>query len=470
MQQNPADKQADRGSDRAKVAVALSSVWASAALTLMKAVVGMLTGSIGILSEAAHSLLDLFAAALTYYAVQVSGRPADDRYHYGHGKVESVSALIETGLLFVTSGWIIYEAVHRLVVGGIEVEVTWYAVAVMVVSIVVDFFRARALNKVARATRSQALEADALHFSSDILSSTVVLIGLGFAWAGMPGGDAVAAIGVACFVLHIGWQLGKRTIAVLLDSAPEGVAEHATRILEDVQGVLVVDRVRARQVGPAISIDAVASVNRMEHAESIRAIHQRAEKAIRSEIPGVDLLLHLKPVALSSESVAEKIHAVLGKEGLSAHDICVDDSNSEQAMVTLDLEVDELLTVVAAHDIASHVEALIGRELGGGVVVHVHIDPTEKGSMQTEPVGAEETRQILRRIRELSQEINNLDNVHELTARRSDGQLYLTMHCLVDGRLTLKQGHWAGDCLEVRIRQEFPDAAQVKIHIEPGSA
>ena len=461
------DAEESAATNRTKTAVALSSVWASAALTLMKAVVGVLTGSIGILSEAAHSLLDLFAAGLTYYAVRVSGRPADDGYHYGHGKIESVSALIETGLLFVTSAWIIYEAVHRLVAGGIHVEVTWYAFAVMLISILVDFFRARALTKVARETKSQALEADALHFSSDILSSVVVLIGLCFAWYGFPGGDAFAAIGVAFFVLHVGWQLGKRTIAVLLDAAPEGVAEHATRILEDIQGILVVERVRARQVGPIISIDAVVSVNRAEHAESIRLIDLRAEEAIQAEMPGADLLLHLNPVALSSESVAEKIRAVLGKEGLSAHEVCFDDTNSEQPLVTLDLEVDDRLTVFAAHEIASHVESIISAELGSKVVVHVHIDPTEQGNMQSEPVDDLETAQILSRIRQASREVPNVYNVHELTARRSEGKLYLTMHCLVDGALTLKVGHWAGDCLEARIRQEFPDADQVKIHIEP---
>ncbi|MFZ2068012.1 MAG: cation diffusion facilitator family transporter, partial [Xanthobacteraceae bacterium] len=202
-----------------KERAALGSIAASAALTAAKAIVGLLTGSLAILSEAGHSLLDLAATVLTYFAVRISGKPADAEHQYGHGKVESVTALAETALLFLLSGVVIWEAVQRL--GGTQahpVKATAAAFAIIVGSIVVDFFRARTLHRVARRTLSEALDADALHFSSDMWSSIAVLIGLGGVALGYPLSDAIAALVVAVFICIAGWRLGRRTIDTLTDT------------------------------------------------------------------------------------------------------------------------------------------------------------------------------------------------------------------------------------------------------------
>src|SRR5215470_12469988 len=244
-----------------KERVALSSVAASAGLTLAKAVVGVLSGSLGILSEAGHSLVDLGATLLTYFAVRVAGKPADEEHHYGHGKFESVAALAETALLFVLSGVVIWEAFQRLL--GHEsahVEATPWAFGVMAISVIIDFFRARVLDRVARATSSEALEADALHFSSDMWSSIAVLIGLtavafGHGWA-----DSAAAIVVAAFICIAGWRLGRRTIDSLTDVAPPGAAERIRRIARRVRGVIDLERVRARAVGGKVFVDLTAAV------------------------------------------------------------------------------------------------------------------------------------------------------------------------------------------------------------------
>ena len=222
-----------------KESVALSSIFASAGLAVAKAVVGVLTGSLAILSEAGHSLIDCGAAIMTYLAVRISGKPADEEHHYGHGKVESVSALGETALLFLLSGVVIWEAVMRLVNHEPHnVVVTIWAFGVIIVSIVVDFFRARALKRTADATQSQALEADALHFSSDLWASLAVLIGLigvyfGYAWA-----DSAAALVVAVLVCVAGWRLGRRTVETLTDTAPAGATETITAFVEKVPGVV----------------------------------------------------------------------------------------------------------------------------------------------------------------------------------------------------------------------------------------
>src|SRR5919201_6833399 len=244
-----------------KEKVALSSIAASGGLTLAKGAVGLATGSLAILSEAAHSLLDLAATIMTYFAVRVSGRPADEEHHYGHGKVESVTALAETALLFLLSGIVIWEAVQRLFgTHGQHVEATLAAFAVIVASIIVDFFRARLLYRVAAETTSEALEADALHFGSDMWSSAAVLVGLiavalGYAWA-----DSAAAIVVAVFICIAGWRLGRRTVETLTDTAPPGVADKIRALVRRIPGVVAVERLRVRQAGETLFVDLVVAV------------------------------------------------------------------------------------------------------------------------------------------------------------------------------------------------------------------
>src|SRR5947209_9470924 len=228
-----------------KERVALGSVAVSAGLTAAKAAVGLASGSLAIVSEAAHSLIDLAATSMTYFAVRISGKPADEEHHYGHGKVESVAALIETGLLFVLSAVVIWEAVKRLSgAEGHAVEATIWAFVVIAVSIAVDFLRARLLYRVAEETTSAALDADALHFGSDMWSSIAVLIGLVAVAFGYPWADSAAAIIVAVFIVVAGWRLGRRTIETLTDTAPEGAAARISALATRVPGVVAIDRVR----------------------------------------------------------------------------------------------------------------------------------------------------------------------------------------------------------------------------------
>ncbi|MBU4016060.1 cation diffusion facilitator family transporter [Patescibacteria group bacterium] len=278
-----------------KQSVALSSVFASFALTVLKLIVGLATGSMGILSEAAHSLLDLGAATLTFFAVKVGDKEADERHHYGHQKVESVSALIETGLLFLTSIWIIYEAIKRLRTGETEIEVTWYAFAVMIFSIVIDYSRSRALSKVAKETKSQALEADALHFSSDIYSSLTVIAGLVFVSFGVGKADAIAAIGVSFFVMHAGYVLGRRTLDTLVDATPDGSSQKINHIAKQVTGVISVKKLRVRAVGNLTFIDMTITVNSDMTVGNAHKICDEIENKIRASFPHADITIHSEP-------------------------------------------------------------------------------------------------------------------------------------------------------------------------------
>src|SRR5215470_6893293 len=247
---------------REKSLVALSSVGAAVLLTSMKVVVGLATGSIGILSEAAHSGIDLVAALMTFWAVRASSKPPDQDHLYGHGKIENFSALFETGLLLATCVWIAYEAGKRLLFGGGHVEATVWSFLVMGISIIVDLSRSRALAITARKHRSQALEADALHFSTDVWSSAVVILGLlgvwfsqrtGIAW--LARADAVAALGVAGIAALVSIRLGRKAVDDLLDAAPTGLLERIARAASEVEEVVGVSQVRVRRSGPETFAD-----------------------------------------------------------------------------------------------------------------------------------------------------------------------------------------------------------------------
>src|SRR5215467_8496630 len=245
-----------------KRSVAANSVFAAVAITALKIVVGITTGSLGILSEAAHSGLDLVAAVITLFSVRVSDKPADADHPYGHGKVENFSAFIETGLLLLTCIWIIYEAIERLFFRSVKIDPSIAAFAVMLFSMAVDYFRSRALGRIAAKYDSQALQADALHFSTDIWSSGVVIVGLllvllgritGIDW--LRNADPIAALFVAGVVTWVSWRLAHRTIDALLDAAPAGVRARIIAAVSGVDGLLEVDRVRIRRGGNRYFVD-----------------------------------------------------------------------------------------------------------------------------------------------------------------------------------------------------------------------
>ena len=323
-----------------KQKVALTSIAASGGLTLAKGVVGLLTGSLAILSEAAHSLIDLAATVMTYFAVRISGKPADEEHHYGHGKVESVTALAETALLFVLSGVVIWEAVARLTGGQDQVvEVTFWAFAVIVVSIVVDFLRSRALYRVAAETGSEALEADALHFGSDLWSSAAVLIGLGAVALGYKWADAAAAAVVAVFICIAGWRLGRRTIDTLTDTAPAGAGDRIREITAHIPGVVSVVRVRVRPAGGALFVDLIVSVSRTLPLDRVGAIKERVERAVRGEFPKAEVTVNTEPQALDDETLLERVMVIARTRALAIHHVTVH-SIGGRLSVSLDLEVD----------------------------------------------------------------------------------------------------------------------------------
>jgi cation diffusion facilitator family transporter len=450
-----------------KQQVALSSVLASLLLTVMKLVVGLMTGSIGIISEAAHSALDFGAAALTLFAVKISDKPADTKHHYGHAKVESVSALIETGLLVVTSIWIIYAAAERLMAGTTEVEVTWYAVAVMVISIVVDFSRSRALKKVAKETNSQALEADALHFSSDILSSAVVLLGLVFVSLGIAWADAVAGIAVALLVGWAAFSLGKKTIDVLIDAAPEGLGERIEEITMTIGGVIAIDKIRVKPTGPQVFIEMAVCVNRTLSVEKVQRICADIEKKIREEFPVGDITINTRPIALNSETIAERVHVIGLNHNLHAHNISTNLAEQKK-QISFDVEIDQKLTIKQAHDTVNALEEELHREFDEELDICIHLDPLRNDERYTGSLQPGEKELVNNTIIKSSQSIENIHDVHDILIRKSEeGKLFITLHCSFNDDALLEEVHYLTSQLEGAIYRSLPNAGRVIIHAEP---
>jgi cation diffusion facilitator family transporter len=294
-----------------KQSAAMSSVIAAVGLTGFKIIVGFATGSLGILAEAAHSGLDLIAAVMTFLAVRISGKPADRNHLYGHGKVENLSGLFETLLLLFTCAWIIYEAIHRLFFHPIDLKVNLWSFTVMTTSIVVDISRSRVLYRAARKYNSQALEADALHFSTDIWSSSVVILGLFCVklseWvpglASLRQADSVAAIMVGLIVVYVSIRLGIRTIQALLDVAPSGMEKKIKSAVEVLPGVTNCHSVRMRYSGPQLFVDIHILVDGNQTLKDAHNLTEEIESVIQKLVPNADVTVHPEP---NSETVLDK--------------------------------------------------------------------------------------------------------------------------------------------------------------------
>lgn len=457
-----------------KNAVAKTSVLAAVFLTGTKLVAGLLTGSLGILSEAAHSALDLVAALVTYFAVRISDRPADATHHYGHGKVENLSALVETLLLLLTCVWIIYEAIRRVFFADVHVDASIWAFAVMLVSIIVDVGRSRALRRVAMKHNSQALEADALHFSTDIWSSSVVIVGLlltwaqqRFAWpAAWAKADAVAALGVAGIVVWVSIQLGKRTVAVLLDTAPPGLKEQITEAVSELPGVVAVTQARLRQSGPSTFVDLNIAA---DSGVSLRQAHDVAgavEQKVRSLVPHSDVVVHVDPVPRpGARNAYETVRHVAVSHGLGVHSLHIHDIRGE-LHVELHAEVPEHLTLEQAHSLVSDMETSLLRELAGVVDIVTHIEPVVRAPSH-EPLSHGEAARITEAVKSLAEGACGTGHTHRITVRGEAGTVSIALHCQLAGNLPITEAHDISEKLEASIRRAIPNVGQVVVHLEP---
>jgi cation diffusion facilitator family transporter len=462
--------------DREKQFVAASSVAAAVLLTLLKLIVGLSTHSLGILAEAAHSGLDLVAAMITLWAVRVSSKPADLHHTYGHGKFENLSAFIETLLLLITCVWIIYEACHRLFFAAeLTIDANLWAFLVIVVSIVVDFSRSRALHRAAVKHRSQALEADALHFSTDIWSSCVVFFGLiGVVLAkrlDMPWlvhADAVASLGVAAIVIGVSVQLGKKSLADLLDSVPADLPQELGAAARGVPGVEEVLQVRVRRSGPEVFADVTLAVRSAASFEGSHAVADRAEAAIQAIVPGADVVIHTEPLPLDDEDLLTKIRTIAARHALGAHGIRIVRQQHRRAL-ELHLEVPDFLSVEEAHRHATDFETSLRAQAPEISRIVTHLEPTGDASatLQVESVSEAAVRQA---IHDFVAANPIHARPHEYRVHSAEGQLMVSFHCTLDADIPITAAHEWTEQLERYLRQRIPRLGRVVIHVEPHRA
>jgi len=447
---------------------ALGSVGSAIVLLSLKTFLAASTGSLGVLSEALHSTLDLIAAIITYLSVRVSDRPADADHTYGHGKVENFSAFLETGLLILTAAYIIWEAVQRLFFRQITIRPSLLAIGILGIALGIDLLRSRALARVAREQMSEALEADALHFATDVWSTSVVIIGFALAWLGQRTGlswlryaDPVAALGVAAVVIWVAARLGRRTAEALLDTAPAGLQERVAHAVEELDGVLSTERVRVRRAGNRHFVDITVSIPRV------------------GEIIPADVMVHMEPRAQAGEHIFDSIRAAAQRRGLAVHDLSAHQLDGH-LFIQMHLEVDEHLSLRDAHRQATELENEI-RKLPSltrngdtnRVLVNIHIEPLGT-HIATVDRASGDLRGLAHDVEEfvngLRGEFHVLQDCHEVRVQEVERRIQLSCHCAMDGNLPITVIHEVTARLEDRVKERFPQIARVTIHPEPPEA
>jgi cation diffusion facilitator family transporter len=456
-----------------KQRAALLSVLAGFVLTVVKIIVGVMTGSLGILAEAAHSGLDFGAAAVTFFAVRSSWRPPDAEHHYGHAKIENLSALAETALLLATSVWIISEAIERFMGKGPEVEPNIWAFVVMGGSIIIDFGRSRDLGRVARKSNSQALEADALHFSTDIASSAVVLVGLGCVLAARAHGipwlryaDPIAATVVALIVLVLSWNLGKRASDMLLDRAPAGLTDKVMATLREIAGIEGEPVLRLRQGGDQFFAEVELPLSRgLPLAQGDLVAAEARERIAKTLGRITQVTVQLKGDA-SAATWRDRVATAVAMEGIMAHNISIRREGS-QIQADLHIEVPRAITLGQGHAVADRVERRLRQELSELSRIDIHLELHESDPAPAGEIDPPTRHALEARILEVSRRVVGERAVHDVLLSRTPAGIFLSCHCYLATDMPMAEAHAATERLEAELKVAIPELHRVAVHAEP---
>lgn len=472
----------DQHRSDAKRSAALSSLTAASAITLLKLITGLLTGSLGLLSEAAHSGIDLVAAGITVFTVRVSDRPADEEHNYGHGKIENLSAAVEIVLMIGSCIWITIESIHRILYHQhLDLQWTIWPFLVLLLSVIVDFTRSRNLQRVAREQRSDALEADAIHFRTDIWSSTAVLLGLIAAYSGerthtrwLEYADPIAALIVAAIILGVAWGLAHRTANSLLDATPpevrEAVRTSLVHSLEAIPDVLAVDRTRVRRSGSKYFVDLTLGLPRNVTFQRSEQITTAATAAVREQLPDADVVVHTVPTASLRESIFDRVRAVAARSNLSIHDVSVQQFDSS-LHVEQHLEIDERMPLREAHDLVTRLESEMRHEVPeiASILTHIESEPvTISRAAQYDA-----TENVKKQLLDVARDFPEILDIHEITITRGHSgaanTVQINCHCTLPDELPMATVHQIITEFESVFRLRQPQVSRVFIHPEPAT-
>ncbi len=477
---DPSPEQVQRSA--AKSSAALSSVLAAFGITLLKLITGVFTGSLGMLSEAAHSGIDLIAATITLFTVRVSDLPADAEHNYGHGKLENISAGIEILLMSASAVWVGWEAIGRILHRQhLALRFSIWPFIVLLLSIAVDRTRSRSLQRVADEQRSEALQADAAHFGTDIWSAAAVLLGLLASYLGerfhlgfLELADPLAALLVTGVIGYVAVGLARRTLDALLDATPPELREQLGNTvipeIEAIPDVLKAERMRVRRSGSDYFVDLTLGLPRNLTFQRSEQVTSAATKAVTRHLPGADVVIHTVPVAGSAESVFERIRAVAAAANLALHDVSVQDRDGRLA-VEQHLEVPETMKLREAHTLATQLEGSIRREVPGIATLLTHIESEPVTIAPTALLGVSANLEI--QLRETARTFPDILDVHEITLTRGHGGAALTVqvncHCTLPDDLPMSRVHEVITDLESEFRLQHPHVSRVLIHPEPAT-
>lgn len=452
--------------------VALRSMLAAACMTGLKLAAGIISGSLGVLSDAAHSALDLAGSAITFFSVRVSDKPADEDHTYGHGKVENLSSFFEAGLMAVSCAWIIWEAIQRIRYNTYELRFSLWPVLVLLASMTVDYWRSRALRRAAEQTGSPALATDAFHFASDIWASVAVLAGLLATWIGgfyhvdwLRYSDPVAAIAVSLMILRITTRLTRETVGVLMDQIPAETRLQVIREARRVPGVLAVEQARVRRSGPNYFADLTLALPRRYTFEHTGELVRAATEAVHNVLPKADVVIHTVPRQPRAESIFDRVRAVAARNNVAVHDLSIQLVQGK-LHVELHVELDETLPLVEAHSFVSALEAEILRETPEIDSVLTHIE-SEPATIELPDEMVEEDRLIEKALREAAAHYDEIIDVHQIMVGRTREHISLSCHCTLPDELPMSRVHEIITSLEDDFKLECPEVHRVTIHPEP---
>jgi cation diffusion facilitator family transporter len=449
-----------------KERTAAISLVASLSLAAAKLALGLWLGSLALITDALHSCVDFLATTMTWVAVRLADRPPDASHPYGHGKFENVAALGEATLLLLLAGGVTVEAVERIRTSEAPPAVSLVAVVVLLIEIAVNAWRARELRRVGRETASAAMEANSVHFASDVFSSLAVLAGFALLAFGIEWGDAAAALAVAALIAVLALRLLMRTINALVDRAPEGVAGIIAGRIQAVPGVLGVSNLRLRSVGPQHFVDATLDVPRSLGLEQLAEVKRAAVAATQAVLAEADVTIQSNPVSPTDETVRDRVLLVALRERVAVHHVTIQHIGEALALA-LDLEVDGGLPLAEAHAIADRLEAAIRAEFGAGTEIEVHIEPLEPEAADVRDTSEAARQAYVAALEDAARGIDGLSDIHNVRLRRSSRGAVLVAHCRLDPAATVESVHRRVDDLERLVRDRRPDIARIVIHAEP---